>query len=349
MARLWSPAARGSSAATSSSSSRRRPRGGGRRRSLARERSSGCPKVSSLDSLDIRDRRGFGSVVGGCSPGTRSCIWPRCTSFPTWTERPSWRADVNVRGTRAMLAMRSADAPPSRLLSPRQPPSIPTGAARSPRPARPAPVDVYGRTKLEGETLVERFGEATRTSVVLARIFNVVGPRETNAHVVPDLVGQLRAGAGSVRLGNLDSRRDYTDVRDVANALARLLALDSSSVLRVNIGSGRAVSVGNLVEACARVLGRRIDVEVEPARRRAVDRKRAPRRQRRASPPHRMGADPLARGDARRPPRVAGGNNGCTRRPFLYSEQVRGPVIHAGPVWGPRLQTACFSPARGTR
>lgn len=237
---------------------------------LSRGRAAWLADGVRLDVMDIRDARALRRVVGELQPAT--VVHLAAMHFiPDVDGAPELAHDVNVNGTRALLdAMEGA--PPRSLLFASTAAVYPNRAGPIPEMCPAEPLDFYGQTKLEGEALVERFGEATGASVVLARIFNVIGPRETNAHVVPDLVGQLRTGARSVRLGNLDSRRDYTDVRDVADALARLLALDPRPVVRANVGSGSSVSVADLVETCQRVLGREIDVEVEAGRRRAVDR-----------------------------------------------------------------------------
>jgi UDP-glucose 4-epimerase len=136
----------------------------------------------------------------------------------------------------------------------------------------PAPIDLYGRTKLEGERLVAEFAARTGTRFVVARIFNVIGRRETNRHVVPELVEQIRDGADPVRLGALETRRDYTDVVDVSDALYRLLSLTPSDPTTFNVGCGRAVSVGDLVRICEEILGHTINVEVDPRRIRTRDR-----------------------------------------------------------------------------
>jgi UDP-glucose 4-epimerase len=136
----------------------------------------------------------------------------------------------------------------------------------------PAPIDLYGQTKLEGERLIADFAAETRTRAIIARIFNVIGTRETNPHVVPELVGQLRAHAAPVRLGNVQTKRDYTDVRDVAVALDNLLMSPPDTADTFNIGSGHSTSVADLVRASEVLLGRPIAVEVEHRRLRAQDR-----------------------------------------------------------------------------
>jgi UDP-glucose 4-epimerase len=136
----------------------------------------------------------------------------------------------------------------------------------------PDPIDLYGETKLEAEQLVRSFAAGSGTRAIVARIFNVIGKRETNRHIVPELVEQLREGAASVRVGNLSPRRDYTDVRDVADALQRLLASSTSENAVFNVGSGRSASVAELVQLCEQILERRIEIEVDERRLRAQDR-----------------------------------------------------------------------------
>jgi UDP-glucose 4-epimerase len=135
-----------------------------------------------------------------------------------------------------------------------------------------APVDLYGKTKARGEQLLLRYGAETGARCVIARLFNVIGERETNPHVVPEIVEQLRQGSGRLQLGNMQTRRDYTDVVDVAEALERLLDVRSNDNVVFNVGSGRGVSVGELVELCERILGRELTVAIDPARVRTHDR-----------------------------------------------------------------------------
>jgi GDP-4-dehydro-6-deoxy-D-mannose reductase len=73
-------------------------------------------------------------------------------------------------------------------------------------------------------------------------------------------------------VGNLAPRRDYTDVRDVASALQRLIASSTSQSAVFNVGSGQSISVTELIELCAQILSRRVEVEVDESRVRAQDR-----------------------------------------------------------------------------
>jgi UDP-glucose 4-epimerase len=134
------------------------------------------------------------------------------------------------------------------------------------------PVDVYGCSKRWAEELAASFAARSGTAVGIARLFNVFGPGETNAHFIPSLICQLKAG-GTVRMGNLSTRRDYVFVDDVADALLRLAryAGEGQSVT-VNIGSGRAYAGHEVLEAVARFGDRGVATSIDPARLRPVDR-----------------------------------------------------------------------------
>ena len=134
------------------------------------------------------------------------------------------------------------------------------------------PTDAYGRSRLEGERLLERFHRESGIAVAVARLFNVFGPGETNPHLIPAILRQALAG-NELRLGNLHTRRDYVYVDDVASALASMLDLDRSS-LTCNIGSERDVNGFEVVATVGQLLNRHLEVRTDPARFRASDRPR---------------------------------------------------------------------------
>ncbi|MBI4221023.1 MAG: SDR family NAD(P)-dependent oxidoreductase [Chloroflexi bacterium] len=134
------------------------------------------------------------------------------------------------------------------------------------------PYTVYGTSKLFAERLLALAARRhPGLSVSVARLFNVYGPRETNPHVLPEILAQLRTGESRLRLGNTWPKRDFVYVDDVAAALAALATVDVS-LHTVNVGSGRAHSIENVVAALERPLGRKLTIEIDPARVRPVER-----------------------------------------------------------------------------
>jgi nucleoside-diphosphate-sugar epimerase len=99
----------------------------------------------------------------------------------------------------------------------------------------PAPVNHYACSKLAMEFIARTWLE--RLPIVITRPFNYTGPGQTEAFLVPKLVAHYAEGRPVLELGNIDVERDFSDVRMVAEAYARLLDSDSAGLI-VNVCSG---------------------------------------------------------------------------------------------------------------
>jgi len=107
--------------------------------------------------------------------------------------------------------------------------------------------------------------------VGVARLFNLFGPGETNPHLIPDIVAQCQAG-DTLRLGNLESKRDYVSIDDVVAGLALLAdACPSHGSLTCNFGSERSITGWGLVRLIEQLHGSRLIVTQDPARLRPSD------------------------------------------------------------------------------
>jgi UDP-glucose 4-epimerase len=237
---------------------------------LSRGRRKWIHEEAELHELDIRDGPALRRAVAQIAP--EIVVHLAALHFiPAVDGAPELAWDVNVKGTETLLEALE-HRPPGLLLFASSAAVYPDRRGPIDEACTPDPPDLYGRTKLAGEQLVEDFAARTGTRGVSVRIFNVIGRRETNPHVVPEIVEQLRSGSRSVRLGNLESIRDYTNVADVAAALHRLTSSPVTAPSPVNLGSGRSVSVAELVRACEQILERTIEIEIEPGRLRKTDR-----------------------------------------------------------------------------
>lgn len=133
------------------------------------------------------------------------------------------------------------------------------------------PDNIYGASKLMGEQLI-RFWRSQGSDVqpVIARLSNVVGPGETNPHILPDVCDYMRE-SDVLPLGNVEPRRDYVFVNDVAHALVALLDSDVTDEV-VNVSTGVSHSVTDLIDAIRRVTGRNLVIDSDPTKIRKVDR-----------------------------------------------------------------------------
>jgi GDP-4-dehydro-6-deoxy-D-mannose reductase len=135
-----------------------------------------------------------------------------------------------------------------------------------------APSTPYGRSKLAQEMIAAR---AAGCPTLLARPFNHAGPRQSAAYVTSSFaqqIAEIEAGAREpvLRVGNLDARRDLTDVRDTVRAY-RMLVARGRPRRPYNVCSGTAYRVGDLLEMMLRLAGTRIRIEVDPQRLRPSD------------------------------------------------------------------------------
>lgn len=134
-----------------------------------------------------------------------------------------------------------------------------------------APVNTYAVSKLAADRLCYTMHLEHQIPVVLARIFNCYGPRETHPYIVPELITQLSRGR-HVRLGNVHALRDFTFVEDTTRALIALMERASSDATPVNVGSGQAIAMDELARRVGRVLGHdSIEIELDKTRLRRRD------------------------------------------------------------------------------
>jgi len=106
----------------------------------------------------------------------------------------------------------------------------------------------------------------------IVRLFNVIGPGETNPHLLPAILAQALRGERVLWLGNCHPKRDYIHVSDVANGFAAVALSDKAGANIVNLGSGSAYSVYEVVDELSNVIGEPLKIETDARRLRAVDR-----------------------------------------------------------------------------
>jgi GDP-4-dehydro-6-deoxy-D-mannose reductase len=130
-----------------------------------------------------------------------------------------------------------------------------------------APVSSYGVSKLAQTNAALEFSEATGTPVLVARIFNPIGPGMPPYLALGDFARQIAElpSCGTLRTGNIHVYRDFIDVAHVTNALW-MLAENPAARGIVNICSGEATQLIRLVELLIDLSGKSVSVEPVPAR-----------------------------------------------------------------------------------
>jgi NDP-hexose 4-ketoreductase len=124
-------------------------------------------------------------------------------------------------------------------------------------PARPA--GDYGRSHLAATTLTEDAAAQGRADGISLRVFNPIGAGVHDNTLLGRAAGRIRhalaIGTPSITLGPLSAYRDFVDVRDVAAAVVAATLAPQLTQRVINVGSGRAVTAREAVEALARTAG----------------------------------------------------------------------------------------------
>lgn len=222
-------------------------------------------------AVDLLDRDAVVQAIADGRPATVYHCGGIADVHASWT-RPAHALAVNTLGTghlleavrRARLECRVLVAGSALVYRPS------AGALAESSPLGPA--SPYGLSKLAQEMMARR-GEHARALV--ARAFNHAGPGQSDAYVTSSFARQIaEAEAGRrepvLRVGNLEGRRDITDVRDIVRAYVRLAA--RGRVGRAyNVCCGRAYRVQDLLDMLIGMARVPMRVERDPSRMRPSD------------------------------------------------------------------------------
>ena len=116
----------------------------------------------------------------------------------------------------------------------------------------PEPVNHYACSKLAMEFIARTWFD--RAPIIIARPFNYTGPGQTEAFLIPKLVAHYAGRRPVLELGNIDVERDFSDVRMLADAYARLLGSEHAGVV-VNICSGVGRSLRSVLAELQAITG----------------------------------------------------------------------------------------------
>ena len=224
------------------------------------------------EAVDVLDRDAVRSAVARTRPSTVYHCAGAAHVGRAWDDIESTFA-TNVRGTHNMLDALARAGVRARML-------IPSSALVYTPADRPlaetdrlVPSSPYGVSKLAQELLASHSGSGL--IVTVARAFNHVGPRQDPHFAAADFarrIADIERGRWQpeITVGNLEARRDLTDVRDTVRAY-RLIVERGVPGRPYNVCTGRAIAIGDLLD---RLLSRarvKITIRPDPARLRPND------------------------------------------------------------------------------
>lgn len=245
------------------------------------------PNLTTLDathakdvqwrSCEMSDLEGMRELMRGSKPD--AVFHLAAQSFvPASLQHPVDTFETNVLGTVRLLEATRASAPQATVVV------IGSSDAygrvtkellplREDAPLRPR--NPYAASKAAVECVALQYAHAGWCRTVVTRSFNHIGPGQSPAFAVASFAKQIaeiknKRQPPSLRVGLLTPRRDFSDVRDVANAY--VLLAQRGRVGRVyNVCSGRDHSIKEIVESLLRIGGVEAEIREDPALVRAVE------------------------------------------------------------------------------
>jgi GDP-4-dehydro-6-deoxy-D-mannose reductase len=229
--------------------------------------------AAAVEACDIRDRPRLRDALGRSRPDGIFHL-AAVTFVPRTIERPELAYDVNFLGTVELLAAVREAAPRARVVlittgeiygaadPERDLPIVETQPLRplSPYSVSKAAADLAGFEAFWSESL----------DVVRARPFNHTGPGQPPEFVCSEfaralVAAEMGSGPSTLRVGNLDVERDFSDVRDVVRGYVALFQGGTSGEA-YNLGSGRATSIRAILEDLRGLCRTPVAVEADPSK-----------------------------------------------------------------------------------
>jgi GDP-4-dehydro-6-deoxy-D-mannose reductase len=223
--------------------------------------------------LDLRDPAATRALIAGARPDAVFHLAARAHVGQSW-EDPIGTLSDNVAMTAAVLEAVRFEAPDAVVVSVGSgeeygpPETVPTTEAHPLRPQNP-----YAVSKASCGLLARFYADAHGLRVIHARAFNHAGPGQEPIYAIANFARQFAEGidAGhdpiTIVTGSPDTRRDFTDVRDVVRAYRTLAEHGEPGLF--NVCSGVSRSARELLAALGEVAGVAVDHQVDPAKVRA--------------------------------------------------------------------------------
>ncbi len=227
-------------------------------------------KMNLLDAENVSD------VIKNISPNMIFHLAGQSAVGVSW-QNPVLTMDVNVNGTLNLLEAVRINNINSRILiigSSDQygiikPENCPIKETQLQIPQTP-----YGISKKTQEEIGKLYVKAYKMNIIFVRAFNHIGARQSKNFVVPDFANKIvkieKGAVPVLKVGNLDTLRDFTNVRDIVRGYLMLLERGKIGE-SYNIGSGNVIKIKDILKKLINLSSKEIKIEIDKEKFRPVD------------------------------------------------------------------------------
>jgi GDP-4-dehydro-6-deoxy-D-mannose reductase len=190
-------------------------------------------------------------------------------------ETPELCRKINTEGTRNILDAILENGLNTRMLLVSsvevygKPQSVPITEDHQLNPQTP-----YGESKLMQELICKEYVKKHGIFVVISRSFNQTGPGQTDSFVIPSFAKQIalieKGQQDSIKVGNIEVIRDFSDVRDVIRAYYKLLEKGKKGEI-YHVCSGKGYKIKELLSGLVSLSTKDIRIDEDPDKLRNID------------------------------------------------------------------------------
>ena len=124
----------------------------------------------------------------------------------------------------------------------------------------------YSASKIGADQIALSYFLSFNSPVKIVRPFNTYGPRQSARAVIPTIITQILSGKKDIKLGHITPTRDLTFVKDTANGFITIAKTPAFTGSVTNIGMKDEISVGDLANMIADLMGEKINIITDDAR-----------------------------------------------------------------------------------
>ena len=101
----------------------------------------------------------------------------------------------------------------------------------------------YSASKISADHLAISYFKSFNLPIKIIRPFNIYGPRQSTRAIIPTIITQLTRMDEKIKLGNVDTKRDFTYVDDVCNAYFEIVNMNKNYGVPINVGTNKNISI----------------------------------------------------------------------------------------------------------
>ena len=137
--------------------------------------------------------------------------------------------------------------------------------------ASTSPTSIYAGSKLAGEVLCESYHKQFNMDISIVRIFSVYGPKSNNHCVLPSIVKQMK-NSNIIKLGNINSKRDFIFISDIMDAF-KIILKNINWFNVYNVGAEKSYSIKEICKKFEKLYGKKIIIKNNLEQNRKIDAK----------------------------------------------------------------------------